>query len=354
MKAMVLREHGKPMILEEVPIPEPGRGEVLVRVRACGLGLTLVWNRNGRGLGRGGVSDKLPRIIGHEVAGDVMDVGPGVINFRTGDRVIVYFYLVCGDCRWCRIGREDLCDNHAGYVGRQIDGGLAEYIRLPARNLCHIPPELGYVEGAVTADAIATPLHVLQERAQVKASETVLVLGAGGGVGIHMVQMARALGGRVIAVDITANKLALAREWGADETINGSEMAFDEETLRLTGGRGVDVVVELVGTHETMKASIRSLGKGGRLIFVGTYNPEAIVTFDPRLLVSNEIILTGSRYCSRQDLSKTVEMVARGYIHPIVTRICKLEEADEVLRMIEHKELAGRAAVIMSQPGTSL
>ena len=232
-------------------------------MRACGLGLTLVWNRDGRGFGRGGEQDKLPRIIGHEVAGDVVDVGPGVDNFKPGNRVIIYYYLTCGDCRWCDIGREDLCDNHAGYVGRQIDGGLAEYMKLPARNLCHIPPEVSYVDGAVAADAIATPMHVLQERARLRASETVLIVGAGGGVGIHMVQMARALAGRVIAVDISDDKLGLARDVGADETINASKMAFDEEARRLTGGRGVDVVVELVGTSETMKASVRSLGKGG-------------------------------------------------------------------------------------------
>jgi propanol-preferring alcohol dehydrogenase len=347
MKAMVLHEHGKPMILETLPIPEVGPGEVLVRVRACGLGLTLVWNRDGRGFGRGSERDKLPRIIGHEVAGDVVEVGPGVTNFKTGNRVIIYYYLTCGDCRWCDVGREDLCDNHAGYVGRQIDGGLAEYMKLPARNLCHIPPEVSYVDGAVAADAIATPMHVLQERARLKASETVLILGAGGGVGIHMVQMARALAGRVIAVDISDHKLALARDVGADETINTCKMAFDEEARRLTGGRGVDVVVELVGTSETMKASVRSLGKGGRLVFVGTYDADAAVTFNPRLLVGNEIILTGSRYCSRHDLAKTVEMVARGRIRPIVTRTCRLEETNEVLRMIEGKELAGRAAVVI-------
>jgi len=281
------------------------------------------------------------------VSGDVVEVGPGVANFKTGNRVIVYYYLTCGNCRWCDIGREDLCDNHAGYVGHQIDGGLAEYMKLPARNLCHIPPEVSYVDGAVAADAIATPMHVLQERARLKASETVLILGAGGGVGIHMVQMARALSGRVIAVDISDDKLALARDVGADETINASKMAFDEEARRLTGGRGVDVVVEMVGTSETMKASVQSLGKGGRLVFVGTYEPDATLTFNPRLLVGNEIILTGSRYCSRHDLAKTVEMVARGRIRPIVTRTCRLEETDEVLQMIERKELAGRAAVVI-------
>lgn len=347
MKAMVLYEHGKPLVLEEVPIPSPGPGEVLVRVRACGLGLTLVWNRNGRGLRQGGEVEKFPRIIGHEVAGDVVDVGPGDVNFKTGDRVIVYYYLTCGDCRWCNVGREDLCDHHAGYVGRQIDGGLAEYVKLPSRNLCPIPPELGYVDGAVTADAIATPMHVLQKRARLRASETVLIVGAGGGVGVHMVQMARALAGRVIAVDISAAKLALAREVGADEAINALEGPFDKEARRLTGGRGVDVVVEIAGTPDTMKASVRSLGKGGRLVFIGTYNPDAELTFNPRLLVGNEIILTGSRYCSREDLARTVDMVARGRIRPIVTRTCKLEEADDILRMIERKELKGRAAVVM-------
>ena len=157
MKALVLKEQGGPLHLEDVPVPKPGNGEVLVRVRACGLGLTLVWNLKGRGFGRGTIPDKVPRIIGHEIAGDVVETGTNVNTFKAGDRVNVYFYLTCGSCRWCNVGREDLCDNHAGYVGRQIDGGLAEYVVLPERNLCHIPPEMGYVDAAVTADAIATP-----------------------------------------------------------------------------------------------------------------------------------------------------------------------------------------------------
>ena len=131
-------------------------------------------------------------------------------------------------------------------MGRQIDGGLAEYVKLPVRNLCPIPPELGYVDAAVTADAIATPVHVLRERARVKAPETVLIVGAGGGVGIHMVQMGKVLGARVIAVDISAEKLVRAREMGADESINSREVGFDEEARRLTRGRGVDVLVENV------------------------------------------------------------------------------------------------------------
>lgn len=344
MKALVMRELDGPLMLEEVPTPEPGPGEALVRVRACGLGLTLVWNRKGRG-GRLG---KLPRIIGHEIAGDVTQVGPSVEGFNPGDRVNVYYYLICGNCRWCQRGRDDLCDNQAGVVGRQIDGGLAEYVKLPVRNLCHIPPEVNYVDAAVTADAIATPVHVLRERAQLRAPDTVLIVGAGGGVGIHMVQMARVLGAsQVIAVDITAEKLALAQQNGADAVINSLEISFDEEALRLTRGRGVDVVVEMVGVAETMERSLRSLGKGGRLVLVGTYNTNAVLPIGQNSL-RGEGTLTRSQYCARHELAEAVELVAQGRIRPAVTRICQLEEADAVLRSIERMELAGRACAVLS------
>ncbi|MCH8062879.1 MAG: zinc-binding dehydrogenase [Chloroflexi bacterium] len=345
MDALVLHEAGGPLTLEETPTPRPGPGECLVRVRACGLGLTLAWNRTDR---VGTFPGRLPRIIGHEIAGDVAEVGEGVGSFKEGDRVNVFFYLTCGDCRWCNVGREDLCDNHTGLVGSQIDGGLAEYVSLPVRNLCHIPDDLGYVDAAITADAVATPLHVLRERAKVRPPETVLIVGAGGGVGIHMVQMAKVLGAKVIGVDISAEKLALAKEMGADDVINSLDGPFNEEALRLTGGRGVDVVVELVGRPDTMTASIRSLDKGGRLVFVGFYDVSASIDFRPSYIMQREITFTGSRYCSRQELAEAVEMVARGQIRPVVTRTCKLEEADEVLRSIERMEIAGRACVEFS------
>lgn len=343
MKALVLKELDGPLMLEDLPMPQPGPGEALVRVRACGLGLTLVWNRKGRG----GTSGKLPRIIGHEIAGDVTQVGPFVDGFKPGDRVNVYYYLTCGNCRWCNRGRDDLCDHQAGVVGRQIDGGLAEYVKLPVRNLCHIPPEVNYVDAAVTADAIATPVHVLRERAQLKAPDTVLIVGAGGGVGIHMVQMARVLGAsQVIAVDISAEKLALAKQNGADAVINSLEVAFDEEALRLTRGRGVDIVVEMVGVAETLERSLRSLGTGGRLVLVGTYDTNAILPLKQDSL-RGECIITGTRYCARYELAEAVELVAQGRIRPTVTRICQLEEADAVLRSIERMELAGRACAVL-------
>ncbi len=342
MKALVLKELGGPLILEDVPLPKLGAGEVLVRVRACGLGLTLVWNRNGRS----GTSGKLPRIIGHEIAGDVTETGPGVQGFKTGDRVNVYYYLVCGYCRWCKRAREDLCDNQKGHVGRHNDGGLAEYVKLPAINLCLLPPEISYVDAAVTADAIATPVHVLRARADAQPGETVLVVGAGGGVGIHMVQMAKFLGAQVIAVDISTEKLALARQVGADEVINSRELSFDKEARRLTKGRGVDVVVEMVGLPETLEKSAASLGKGGRLVLVGSYDGNAVLPLRHNSLAGEGVVMR-SQYCARYELEEAVELVAEGRIRPTVTRICGLEEADAVLRIIERMELPGRACAVL-------
>ena len=343
MKALVLHELGGPLILEDVPVPRPGPGEVLIRVRACGLGLTLVWNRNGRS----GTSGKLPRIIGHEIAGDVTETGPGVQGFKAGDRVNVYYYLVCGYCRWCKRAREDLCDNQKGHVGRHNDGGLAEYVKLPAINLCQLPPEISYVDAAVTADAIATPVHVLRARADVQPGETVLVVGGGGGVGVHMVQMAKFLGARVIAVDISAEKLALAKQVGADEVINSREQVFDNEVNRITNGVGVDVVVEMVGLPETLEKSANSLGKGGRLVLVGSYDGDAILPLKHNSL-RGEGMVTRSQYCARHELEEAVELVAEGRIRPTVTRICRLEEADAVLQSIERMELAGRACAVVA------
>jgi len=342
MKALVLHEPDGPLVLEDLPVPRPGPGEVLIRVRACGLGLTLVWNRKGRS----GTSGKLPRVIGHEIAGDVAEVGPGVEGLKAGDRVNVYYYLVCGYCTWCKRAREDLCDNQKGHVGRHSDGGLAEYVKLPAINLCPLPPEISYVDAAVTADAIATPVHVLRARAGVQPGETVLVVGGGGGVGIHMVQMAKVLGARAIAVDISAEKLALAKQVGADEVFNSREINFDKEARRLTNGRGVDVVVEMVGLPETLEKSAASLGKGGRLVLVGSYDGKAVLPLKHNSLAGEGAVMR-SQYCARHELEEAVKLVAEGRIRPTVTRICRLEEADAVLRSIERMELAGRACVIL-------
>ena len=233
MKAMVLYDREKPFRLEERPDPRAGPGEAVMKVRAAGVGLTLINMRLGR------MGGSLPRVMGHELAGEIVETGEGVTALSAGDRCAVYFYLTCGRCRWCRGGRETLCENFAGYVGGARDGGFAEYVCLPAENFLPIPEGLSDEAAAVAADAVNTNWHCMRERARVGPNDTVLLIGAGGGVGIHGVQVARLFGARVIAADVSDEKLDLARRWGAEETIN--VRAVDdvaEEARRLTGGRG--------------------------------------------------------------------------------------------------------------------
>jgi propanol-preferring alcohol dehydrogenase len=339
MVAAVLERAGGPLVVRAVARPTPGPGEVIVRVRACGLGLTLVWNRNGRHDAR------LPRIIGHEIAGEIAEVGPAVDAYRVGDRVAVYYYLTCGVCRWCARGRENLCEDRAGQVGREIDGGLAEYVRLPQANLCRLPDEISDVDAAISTDAIATSVHVLTARARVEADETVLVVGAGGGVGIHMVQVARMLGARVIAVDRTPEKLRLATEAGATNVVDPGRADFDAAVAELTDGRGVDVVIEMVGLEDTLRRSAASLGRGGRLVLVGSYDRDAVLAVNHGTLQGEGSVIA-SQYCTRAELEQTIGLVVAGRLRPMVTRLCGLDEADAVLREIESMTLAGRACVV--------
>lgn len=344
MKALVLHEWGGPLKLEEVPIPKVGPREALVKVKACGIGLTLNWLRQGK------MGGSVPRIIGHEVAGEVVEIGEQVAKVKVGERVCVYFYLTCGTCEFCRKNRETLCRNFRGYVGSAIDGGYAEYVKLPEENLLPIPDELSFEAAAIIPDAIGTPLHALRERAQVRPPDTVIVVGAGGGVGIHTVQIAKLCGGWVIAVDTSDEKLAKTRELGADAVINDSREDFVEEAKRLTGGKGVDVVIDFVCTTDTLNKGIRSLDRGGRLVCmaVGHTDPgEATLAVPPGYIVYNELVLTGSRCITKQELVESIEVVRRGQIKPVITRTFSLEEVEDAHKLLAEGKIFGRAMLVM-------
>jgi propanol-preferring alcohol dehydrogenase len=234
-------------------------------------------------------------------------------------------------------------------VGVHIDGGFAEYVKLSARNLVHIPPELEYTEAAIVADAVSTSLHALRERVKLRPPETVMVVGAGGGVGIHAVQMAKVLGARVIGVDVSDEKLALVRNQGADEVINARVFpAFDEEARRLTAGQGVDAVLDFVSRPETLQASLRSLGTAGRLVVLGV-SPDMTLSFNAAQLIRSEIVVTGSRYVTRQELTETIELVHQGKIKPVVTHTFSLEETNRALELVEQGQVAGRAVVVIPE-----
>ena len=235
MKAMVLKAANTPFVLETVPDPVPGPGEAVAQVLACGSGLTIQHYKAGR------TSATFPRIIGHEITGEIVELGANVSGLEEGDAVTAYYYLYCGYCRWCLANLEPLCENLAGNVGRDCDGGYAEYIKLRADMFLKLPEGLDHrqhpAEIGVVTDAIATPFKVVR-RARIRPGETVAVFGAGGGLGIHMVMLARWARARVIAVDLVSDKFDACREAGADEVVDASGGDVAEALLNLTGDAG--------------------------------------------------------------------------------------------------------------------
>jgi D-arabinose 1-dehydrogenase-like Zn-dependent alcohol dehydrogenase len=348
MRAMLLHELGGTLTPAEVPMPTPGPSDALIRVRAAGVGLTLAIMRSNPGL-----VTRYPRIIGHEVAGDVVGVGSEVDTCRPGDRVACHFYLTCKVCRFCRSGRETLCANFKGYVGMACDGGFAEYMALPALNLCRLPDGLDYLDAAIAADAICTPYHVCRAEAQIGPGDDVLIVGAGGGVGVHMVQMARLCGGRVLAIDVGAEKLAMAKALGADATIDAAVTPdWVPGVLAWTEDRGIRAAIDLVATGATLPRCLTSLAPAGRLIIVGN-RPKAVFksdpsfSVDPGMMLYRALEIHGSRYVSMAELQQTLEVVRQGRVRPIVTRTFPLEGADEALRLVEDGLVVGRAALLL-------
>jgi len=335
MRAMILHELGGPLKLEDVAIPRVGPGEALAKVKACGVGYTVSKHRKSMGI--------VPRIPGHEVAGEIVKIGEGVKNVKEGDKVTIYFYLNCGTCKYCCTGRETLCLNWGGYVGVHINGGYAEYIKLPAENFIKLPEEIPPVEASIIADAVATPWKVMKERARVRPLQDVLIVGAGGGVGIHAVAMAKLFGAKVIAADISEEKLEATRRVGADETINTRNKPIEEEVKRLTENKGVDVAIDFVNVTETLEASLNSLATAGKLVCM----TGGIFQVNTQMLVNKELEITGSRYVTKQELIESIELVRQGKIELIVTQTFPLEEADLAHQMVDQNKVIGRAVLVI-------
>ena len=328
-----------PFELIERPDPVAGPGEAVARVLTCGSGLTIQHAKAGRR------HIPFPRIIGHEITGEIVEIGPGVTRLSVGDGVTAYFYLNCGHCRWCLANFEPLCTSGGGNVGLNCDGGYAEYIKLPVHIFIKLPEALDYkrhpAEIGVITDALATPYKVLR-RARIKAGETVAVIGAGGGLGIHQVMMAKWARARVIAVEIAANKFDACRKAGADVVVDPRGDVV-EALLDLTHGEGVDGVVDYVSNASTLEAGAKALGRHGRLVTLGgAGQPFQASAME---MLNKELDLLGSRYVTRTDILEACDLVARGEVFPLVTDVRRLEEAEAVHARVERGEVIGRAAL---------
>lgn len=333
-----IRYHGprQPLSLDDVPEPTPGAGEVRVRVRAAGVCHTELHFLSG--LLDLGVA---PLTLGHEVVGVVDAVGPSVDAPREGDRVIAYYYVGCGRCTWCRRGEENLCDAIRAEYGFISNGGFAEAIVVPARNAVPLPASIADAEAAPIGCSVTTALHA-GRLADLRAGETVLVYGVGA-VGFGLVQYARHAGAGVIAVGRTDAKLARARELGADVAINARTDNVAERVREATGGRGADVVFELVATKPTMEASVKALGKRGRLVFIG-YSEDAFGVHPIQLVVYEQRVL-GSVGNTLDELHEAVGLVAAGKVRTLVDRTLPLERFQEGIDALAAGEPIGRVVL---------
>ncbi|MQA85126.1 MAG: alcohol dehydrogenase catalytic domain-containing protein [Streptosporangiales bacterium] len=338
MRARWIERWDGPLLDGERPKPRPGSGEVLVAVEACGVGLTVL------NCIRGNLGDDpadLPRIPGHELVGTVAEVGPGVDPDWVGRRAMAYFYLLCARCRRCLAGAESMCERLAGHVGVHRDGGYAEWTVLPERNVVPLPEGIEATAATVIPDAIATPVHVAG-RARIRPGERVAVIAAGGGVGIHMVQVARVYGAEVAGLEASAEKLDyLERVLGvpaADST------DFAGVRLPAGWGDGPDVVVDLLGTEASLEWGLRTLGPDGRLVLLTTF-PGRTVSVSPREMVFRQQTVVASRYASRSELMFGARLVAEERVRPVVGRVAGPGDVDGLHDALRRGDLLGRGAL---------
>ena len=337
VKAIVFSEHGGPEVLKYTDAAKPAiaANEVLIRVRACALNHLDLWVR--RGLP--GIAIPLPHIPGSDIAGEVAEVGALVKNVKLGARVVLAPGVSCGHCAACAMGADNLCRRYSLF-GYMIDGGCAEFVKSPEANVIPIPDSLSFEDAAGMPVVFLTAWHMLISRAQVQPGESVLVLAAGSGVGTAAIQIAKLAGARVIATAGTAAKLTKARELGADETINHSEQDILAESRRLTGKRGVDVVIEHVGVA-TWEKSVACLANGGRLVTCGATTGHDART-DLRQLFAKNLSLLGSYMGSRGEFFDVLKLVIDGKLHPVIDRVLPLEKCREAHVLLEQRQQFGK------------
>ncbi len=337
MKAVVFHEFGGVDVLqlEEVADPQPGPGEVLLEIGACALNRLDVDVREG--ISRFPVEP--PFILGLEVAGRIAALGEGVEGWEVGDRAMPYLLGTCGTCRFCRTGRESLC-LAPGFISFATSGGYAELLACPAAQLMRLPDELTDEAAAALQIAFGTAWHMLFTRGGLRAGETVMINSVGSGIGSAAVQLAHLAGATVIGNASSAEKLARAAELGMDHGIDHATEDVVAEVMRLTDGRGVDLVFEHVG-GELFQKGLDSLGKDGRLVICGGHSGE-VVPFDiiPFFRMQKSII--GSFVYTRTEVEACLELARQGKITPLVYKTFPLSEAREAMATMERREHFGK------------
>ena len=337
MKAVRFHKHGGPEVLryEDAPDPVPNADEALVRVRACALNHLDLWARNGLP----NVEIPLPHISGSDVSGVVEWVPGEEKEFHKGDEIVMNPGVACGRCEKCLLGLDDQCRYYT-IIGYGTDGGYAELVKIPRTNLVRKPEGMSFEEAASFPLVFLTAYHMLVTKAKVLAGEKVLVLAAGSGVGSAAVQVAKAFGAEVIATAGGSDKLAKAKALGADHVVDHHRQNVLEEVRRITGKKGVDVVVEHVG-KATWEGSVKALAKGGRLVLCGATTGAEVMT-DLRYVYNRELTIYGSFMSSRGELLSVTKLVESHRVRPVVDSVFPLQRAAEAQKRMEGSEHFGK------------
>jgi len=367
MTAAVLNQISTPMRIERLPIPQPHAGEALVKVHACGVCHTDLH------VIKGEVAFPTPAVLGHEISGTVVALGPGTDGPRVGTLVVAPFIMPCGICALCNAGRDDLCEKFFGMnrlKGTLYDGttrlqredgspvamysmaGLAEYAVVPVAGVFPLPPGMPAVESAVLGCAVFTAYGAVRHAAELRGGERVAIV-ACGGVGLNVIQLARAFGAsQIVAIDVRDEKLQIAKELGATHTINSSAASAAEVTKAVfeqTGGRGVDVAFEVLGRPETFAQAVELLGDGGRMIAVGIAAGRTTAPVEITRLVRRGLRIIGSYGArTRADMPEILRLAEKGTfrLESFVTRRYPLAEAEAAYQALSRGEIAGRAVVV--------
>ena len=337
MKALYFDKHGELDVVKygDVPDPKPGPGEVLIRVRACALNFLDIWVRRGWP----GLKLEMPHWCGADVAGEIAELGENVSDWQVGQRVVVDPGVSLVEDEYTRRGEDSVSPGYH-ILGEHRRGGAAEYLTVPAGNLAAIPDNINYPEAAAPLLVGLTAWRMLMHQAGLRAGESVLVVGAGGGVNSMAIQMARLAGAAVYVVAGNPEKSERARQLGADVVLDRSQVDWGKEIYKLTARRGVDVVVDNVG-QATITTSMQAVARGGRIVIVGnTSGPQAEI--DIRFIFGKQISLIGSTMGSHQDFRDVIDLLWAGKIKPVIHQIMPLSEGCDAYKLMEAGEHFGK------------
>jgi propanol-preferring alcohol dehydrogenase len=344
---MAVREYGAPLERTELPEPELTPGHALLEVLSCGVCFTDVKTTRGRQP----YSDrlKLPHVPGHEICARVVSSDPPVLD--PGTVVVVYHLWPCRRCARCRAGTEQLCLNPRGWTGFTTDGGFRQRMVAPLDRLAVVPPEIDPIHAAPLTCALGTSYRAVVNRGRVQPGSRVAVIGLGG-VGVHALQIANAIGARAVGIDISERALEVAARLGI-EAYDAADPELDPKLMSSTGGEGLDVVLDTVGSVETLQRAFGLTRSAGRIVAVG-YSLDSRVDLPTARFVLEEVELVGSRYVAMDELERVIRMVADGRVEVIVDRVLPLERANEALEALEAGEVVGRVVLDVAGDSSSV